>query len=166
MAALIEDQMHRFLIQQEEERCAALEAQYQQSEATRGMKVKRRTIPKPWKRPSEEALCQDMDLLVMVQEYSYDLSNQAFRQYCDDRGILNVAGKPTSEWWKFADDYSKNKRDFLAAPSFHFAQEVNGSRYRYTAGELETAWLIMVLGRAKLQDCWELFSRKHHHRER
>ena len=57
-------------------------------------------------------------------------------------------------------DYTKTKIDYLADPWFHFAQEFDGKRYRYTNEEMETGWKIVLLGRAKLQDCWELYSRE------
>ena len=51
MVALIEDQIHQFLIEQEEERCSALEAEYNKNDETRGKKVKRKMIRKSWARP-------------------------------------------------------------------------------------------------------------------
>lgn len=159
MVALIEDQIHQFLIEQEEERCRALEAEYNENDETKGKKVKRKTIRKPWARPGESALCQEIDLLIMVDEYDYDLSDKTFQGYCSARGILHVTGEPGSRKWKYMADYTQTKHDYLADPCFQFAQEFDGKRYRYTDGEMETGWKIILLGRAKLQDCWELFSR-------
>ena len=159
MVALIEDQIHQFLIEQEEKRCAALEAEYRKTKEAPEEKIKRKAIIKPWKRPSEVALCQEIELLVMVDEYDYDLSNENFQSYCASRGILHVAGEQGSRRWEFVANFTKTKQDFFADAYFQYAEEVNGTRYRYTEQEMETAWKITVLGRAKLQDCWELFSR-------
>mgnify|MGYP001576582002 CR=1 FL=1 len=160
MTALIEDQIHQFLIDQEEERCRAIEAENNKNEETKGKKVKRKTISKPWVRPGDSALCQDTDLLLMVREYDYDLSEKAFQAYCSARGILHVAGEPASKRWKYVADFRKTKSTYLTDLYFQFSEEVNGKRHRYTEKEMEAGWKIMLLGRAKIQDCWELFSRE------
>lgn len=160
MVALIEDQIHRFLIEQEEERCRALEAESQKKGETKSKKVKRKTIRKPWARPGKSALCQEIDLLFMVDEYDYDLFDKTFQGYCSARGVLHVTGELGSRKWDYMADYTKTKSDFLVEPFFQFAQEVDGKRYRYTSDEMETGWKIVRLGRAKLQDCWELYLRE------
>jgi len=159
MVALIEDQIHQFLIEQEEERCRALESEYNRSDETKGKIVKRKTIPKPWARRGENTLCQDTDLLIMVDEYDYDLSSNEFQRYCSTRGVLHIAGDIGSKRWEFFSDYRKLKSEYLADSYFRFAEEMDGKRYKYTIEELETSWRIILLGRAKLQDCWELFLR-------
>jgi hypothetical protein len=160
MVALIEDQIHLFLIDQEEERCRAIEAENNKHKETKGKKIKRKTILKPWVRPSDSALCQDVELLIMVSQYDYALSNKTFQAYCSGRGILHVAGEPGTKRWKYLADYRKTKSAYFADSYFHFAEEVGGKRYSYTEEEMETGWKTMLLGRAKLQDCWELYSRK------
>lgn len=160
MVASIEDQIHQFLIDQEEKRCRAIEAENNKNEETKGKKVKRKMIPKPWGRPGDVALCQEIDLLIMVSEYDYDLADETFQAYCSARGILHVAGKTGSRRWQYLADYRKTKSAYLADPYFQFAEEVDGKRYRYTDEEMGTGWNIMLLGRAKLQDCWELYARE------
>jgi hypothetical protein len=96
----------------------------------------------------------------MVSQYDYDLSDAGFQAYCSARGILHVAGEPESRRWKYYTEYQTNKDAFLADPYFQFSQEVDGKRIRYTDGEMETSWKVMLLGRAQLQDCWELYCRK------
>lgn len=162
MVALIEDQIHQFLMDQEEERCRAIKAEHNKNEETKGKKVKRKTIPKPRVRPDDSALCQEVNLLIMVSEYDYDLSDKTFQAYCSDRGILHVAGEPGSRRWKYLADYRKTKSVYLADPYFQLSEEVDGKRHHYTNDEMETGWKIILLGRAKLQDCWELYSRKSH----
>ena len=160
MVASIDDQIHRFLIEQEESRCRALEAEYKKKDETKGKKVKRKTIRKPWARPNKYALCQEIDLLFMVDEYDYELFDKTFQRYCSARGILHVTGEPGSRKWEYMADYTQTKRDYLADPCFQFAQEFDGKRYRYTSEDMETGWKIMRLGRAKLQDGWELYLRE------
>jgi len=160
MAALIEDQIHQFLIDQEEKRCKAKEAENSKHEETKNNKVKRKTISKPWTRPSTSSLCQESDLLIMVYEYDYDLSIKRFQEYCHNRGILHVAGEPGSTRWEYMADFRKTKRDFLADPYFQTSEDVSGKKHRYTDEEMQTHWKIVSLGRATLQDCWELYSRE------
>ncbi len=165
MVPLIEDQMHRALEAQEEDRCRELEAVYQQSEATKNRKVKRRKIDKPWSRPRPQALCQDNDLLGLVNEYDYDLSNPDFQAYCCSRGTLYMAGAAGTTRWEYAEHYERTKAEYLDNPYFQFAQEVDGHRHRFTRDEMETQWRIICLARAQFQDCWELFSREASHAE-
>lgn len=96
MVSLIEDQIHQFLIDQEEERCKGIEAAHDRNSETKGKKVQRKTISKPWTRAVASALCQEADLLPMVSQYDYDLSAAATQTYCSTRGILHVAGEPGS----------------------------------------------------------------------
>lgn len=155
MVALIEDQMHKFLVDQEEQRCRLIELD------NPGMKVTRRKIQKPWTRPEHSTLCQDLALLIMVSEYDYRLSDAGFVDYCAKRGVLHVAGEPGSRRWGFMANYQKSKSDYLDDdPYFWFAEEVDGKRYRFTDEQMETGWRIITLGRAKLQDCWELYCRE------
>jgi hypothetical protein len=158
MAALIEDQIHQFLIEQEEERCRVIEAENNKSNEIKDRKVKRKTIPKPWTRLGNPALCLEVDLLIMVRDYDYDLSSKKFQDYCAARGILHVAGEPGSRRWKYMADYRKTKSAYFSDPYFQYAEEVDGKRHRFTDDEMETGWRVVLLGRAKLQDCWELYS--------
>ena len=160
MVALIADQVHQFLIDQEEERCRAIETENNKHKATKGKKVKRREILKPVIRPGDSGLCQEIAFLMMVSEYDYDLSNKNFQAYCSARGVLHVAGEPGTKRWKYQADYRKTKSAYLADSYFQFAEEVGGKQHRYTKEEMETGWKTMCLGRAKLQDCWELYSRE------
>jgi hypothetical protein len=152
--------MHQFLIDEEEERCRALEAEYALSEETKGKAVKRKQIAKPWKRPGENALCQDSDLLIIVHEYDYDLSDSGFQGYCLARGVLHVAGKMGSKRWRYFANHNKKKDEFLSDPYFQYAEEVNGKSYKYAADEMEADWKTILIGRASFQDCWELYAKR------
>ena len=160
MVALIKEQIHQFLMEQEEKRCRALEEEYNRSEETKGKTVKRKTISKPWVRSGKYALCQEIDLLIMVDEYDYDLSDKKFQDYCLARGVLHVSGKIGSKRWQYFLDHRKSKNDYLTDPYFQYAEEVDGKRHQYTNEEMEIGWKIMMLGRAQLQDCWELYSQE------
>jgi hypothetical protein len=159
MVASIEDQVHQFLVREEEDRCRAIEVENDRNDGTRGKSIKRRVIVKPWSRPTPLALCQHPDLLVMVTEYDYDLSDDDFCAYCTARGVLHVAGQPGTTRWTFLSDYTKPKSAYLSDPYFQHGEEVDGKRHRYSDTEMETGWKIILLERAHLQDCWELYSR-------
>ncbi len=153
LARLVANQIHQFLLDQEEARCQALEL-----EANDGKSVKRKIIGAPWTRATPQTLCQDPDLLVMVSEYDYDLSNQEFKDFCNDRGVLNVAGTPDSEYWGFMSNYNKSKNDFLSNAILNRPSVSYGNQHQYSARELDVFWRIILIGRAKLQDCWEIYT--------
>jgi hypothetical protein len=142
MATLIEDQIHQHFI--------ALEAAKAQAEGR-----KPRPVPKPWTR-SPQGMCPS-DFLSVVKEYDYRLEDAAFQAYCRSRGVLHVAGVKDSRRWQFFAEHSKAKDEYVADPYFQFAEESQGTRYKYTAREMEVGWGIIELGRGVLQDCWELY---------
>lgn len=161
MVPLIKDQMHQFLINKEEERCLKKEEEAR-LQGKPHKKEKRRKIDPPQERMGPKALCQDPELLLMVNEYDYELSDKSFQTYCENRGILYIAGDIGSKRWQFFLHWHKNKDEYLKDPYFQFAEEVAGKKYKYTAKEMETGWEIIRLGRAKFQDCWELYSQHGH----
>jgi len=157
MVKLIEDQIHQFFINKEEERCLLLEQQYNNNEKTKNKKYKRKKITKPWKRPGPNALCKKNDLLILVKDYDYNLLDKDFQEYCFARGYLHIPGEIGSRRWEYFLKYNKSKSEYMNDHYFQFAQEVNDKCYKYTNKDMELWWKIIELGRAKLQDCWELF---------
>jgi hypothetical protein len=151
MRVSISEQIHRSLVADEEARCKALEA-------FKGKPVKRTEIP-PWTRRTPECLTQDPELLARITEYSYDLDDRSFRKYCAARGVLHVAGQRGSLRWRYMSDTRRGRDRFLSASAFQYAQEHNGERYKYTDAEMATAWRILQLGRAALEDAWDLYRR-------
>jgi len=160
MVASIEDQIHQHFKDLEEARCRELEAKRDRGEPGATTSIERRTVRKPWTRPGENALCQEGEFLVLVKDLDYDLSDAGFQAYCLARGVIHVAGEPGSKTWRFFEVHSKAQDEFLADPDLQQAQEHEGRRYRFTPSEMAVNWQIIELGRAKLQDCWELYMRK------
>lgn len=150
MALPIEDQIHHAFIQIEEDRCQKLEQE-------KGKYIKRRKVDKPWTRSSPLSLCQEFELLVHVKEFDYDLSDENFKGYCEARGVLQLAGEPGSKRWEYVVTHSRNKDEFLNERSFQYAQEIEGTSYKYSAQEMDTHWEILCLWRASIQDCWEIY---------
>lgn len=155
MVPLIEDQIHEHFKDLEEARCRALEAENQSKGISK--RVERREIPKPWKRLGD-GLCQAEELVALVSQYDYDLAEKAFQEYCARRGRLHVAGEPGSRRWDYFATHTLSRNDYLADPYSHFAEPpAQGERYRYSERERESGWQVILLGRAALQDCWELY---------
>jgi hypothetical protein len=152
MRLSVQEQIHRSLVAEEEAHGSALEAQ-------KGKPVKRRHV-RAWKRPGPEHLTQDPELLVRITEFSYDLEKKGFQKYCEGRGVLHVAGQRGSRRWLYMSDTRKDRDQFLSDPSFQYAQEHHGQRYKYTDEEMATAWRIVQLGRAALEDAWDLYRRR------
>jgi hypothetical protein len=106
------------------------------------------------RRPTPVALCQDVDTLLGIRRYDFDLNDPAFREYADRRGVLYLAGTPGSPQWRFVADHDVTEADFLGEPSFH----VSIGAHRYTDDDMATHWKIMRIAKAKLQDCWDIFT--------
>ena len=96
-------------------------------------------------------------LLIMVSKYDYELSDKTFQNYCSARGILHVAGEPEVDGGNIWQIIGKQKCQYPTL--LQLSEEVDGKRHSYTDEEMETGWKIMLLGRAKFQDCRELYSR-------
>lgn len=104
------------------------------------------------------ALCQDIDQLLSIEEYTYDLGNAAFLEYCINRGVLYVAGRPGSRMWEYFRDTALGLDDWLSDETVRYAQEYEGSRHRYADEDMRAHWRSVLIGRGKLQDCWDLWS--------
>lgn len=143
-------QAQRALQEAEEQRCLA-------REQASGKPARRRNIRVPTVRLGPQALAHRHDLLILVRDYDYDLSDVAFCEYCRQRGTLSVAGVPKSRRWKIFADHQRTKEQYLADPYFHFAQTHEGGRHKYTDDEMASGWRVICYGRAVLQDCWELY---------
>ncbi|MCX6544365.1 MAG: hypothetical protein NTV05_08115 [Acidobacteria bacterium] len=150
MAPTIAEQVHKDFVRREEERCL-------ERERITGKKVKRKEVPIPVVRLGPEALCQNIEHLLLVTEYDYDLSHRKFQDYCASRGSLQLAGIRGTTLWQYHADHSLSKDAYLADPYFQFAQEHEGTRHKYTPKDMDVQWKIIRLSRATFQDCWELF---------
>jgi hypothetical protein len=158
MALLIEDQMHNRLIELEEERCIKLEQENLKDPKKAGKKIKRKKIDKPWKRSYPVSLCQEYDLMLLVTDYDYDLSDEHFQKYCAERGVLQVAGEIGSRRWEYMLDYTKLKEDFFNDAYFQYAKvKEDGSAYKYSDEEMNIHWENLFISRVQLQDCWEIY---------
>lgn len=107
-----------------------------------------------WARPFPFTICQDFYALIKVTEYSFDLSNNEFNEYCRRRGILYKAG--SGNRLEFTGNHSATKAQFF--DEFRYAIKYKDAEpYRFTDNEMETHWRIMLAAKGALQDCWELY---------
>lgn len=156
-AKSIAEQVREALVREEEERCQRIEAAREADSDKKGKSVKRRKIPVPRVRSGPRALCQDPDLLRHVSEFDFDLRDESFRRYCAARGVLHVAGFENSTRWTYFRDHSLTEIDFLRREAILNSSEPGKSEYRFSRDELLAQWRGIRMGRAILQDCWELF---------
>lgn len=149
MATPILEQIHKRLVEIESERY--------NKEVSEGKPARRKPVLKP-ERLGPYSLFQDFRLLEHVSEYDFILSDELFQEYCRERGVLHAAGTPGSRRWHYFVDHSKTMSEYISDPYFQFADAGDGEPYKYTDKELRDGWKVIHLGRALLQDCWELYT--------
>lgn len=110
---------------------------------------------------SWRALCQDVDRLLAVDRWSYDLKDVAFVAECVRLGVLYRFGSPGGRAWRFIEDTSLGLADWLADEGVRFAQEYQGARHRFSDEELTAHWRCVLIQRARVQDCWDLTTEVH-----
>ena len=144
MAMHVEDQIHAVFIAKEEARCLALGAK-------KGKQVKRRQVLKPWTRTGPLSLLQDPEFLQYVTQFDYRLDDPVYEGYCRKRGVFHVVPEEDSWRYPFLANPSMDRADFLK-------QCARGAEPAYASEKaIETGWRIVRLGRAALQDSWEVF---------
>lgn len=110
-----------------------------------------------WLRQGPAALCQDLDLLMYVTRWDYDLKDPKFGAYAESRGVLNGCGLEGGKYRGLFLKPFKSKASYLKSKDFQFAEPFNGARVRFDEKRMEVGWGIVLIHRAKLQDCWDLF---------
>lgn len=154
MANHIADQMHEAVL-------AAAELDFKRAksahEASGGKKPKKVTPPRPWDRLHPKALCQELELLLLVKEYDYDLTSNRFAEYCERRGVLCGTGERDTPRWDLFVNYETDEDAYLANDYFRYAEATGDTAYRFSDDEMRSQWKSVLLYRARLQDCWEIF---------
>ncbi len=107
-----------------------------------------------WKRSHlNMLLMHDSALLEKITEYSYDISNTHFVEYADVRGCMNWAFKDGSTLRKYIAKHYLTHSEFISDTTLRLE---NGKQV--PQNDKESLWQCIHLGRAHLQDCWEVFS--------
>ena len=112
-----------------------------------------------WRRPYPQMLCMRYETLCKITEYGYDLSDASFVDYARRRGCLNAAFKEESALHEYVREYRRTLEEFLADNRIDIthAQLYKGKRHKYTREEILGSWKIVLVARANLQDCWEVW---------
>lgn len=103
------------------------------------------------------ALCQDVERLLACDHWDYDLTDVAFVATCVARGVLYRFGSPGGRAWRFIENVSLSVEDWLADEGVRFAQEHEGKRHRFSDEDLRAHWRCVLIQRARVQDCWEIY---------
>lgn len=109
-----------------------------------------------WKRPGHrsEMICQDMDTLLSVYEYDFDLNDRGFRAYFTARTGIDFYGcfKDRLQDWSFRDIFAHYFAYYVANPD-RMCDEFNAKE------NADIDVKIIKILRGRLQDCWELYNR-------
>ena len=102
-----------------------------------------------WTRPYCRTICQELDVVIRVTEYDFDLENAEFREYADRRGVLFKAG--VGKRFAFTKNHAATKAEFFR--EFRFSKK----GVRFSDDDMEFHWRIMLAAKGYMQDAWELF---------
>jgi len=109
-----------------------------------------------WKGPLPISICQDMNILLKITEYDYDLRNQEFEEYCRSR--FGFCRPQDPKYFEQLCDLTTDKKKFFESWKIcgrYASQEMIGKKI--SDDRLELEWKIFNITRGKLQDCWEIF---------
>ena len=107
--------------------------------------------------PRNVTLCQGVAELLAITSYTYDLGDEAFREYCRHRGVLYVAGRAGGRMWAYFMNYGLSLDDWLNDEGVRYAQECEGERHRYSDEAMVAHWRTVEIGRGKLEDVWRIW---------
>ena len=109
-----------------------------------------------WKRPHPEMICQDISILMKIDEYFFDLENEDFIKYFIKRTGIVITDSSLQPWEKTKEDLNDpNHENFiLKSESFEY---LNGDMVPLSGNERTTIAKGHKILKGKLQDCWELF---------
>lgn len=120
-----------------------------------------------WRRPYPQTLCMRYETLCKITEYDYDLSDAGFVDYARRRGCMNGVFREGSALREYVRDHWRTQEGFLSDDRIGIthAQLYRGDRYKYTREELLGNWECVLVAKAHLQDCWEIYrtARGHEH---
>ena len=103
-----------------------------------------------WKRPMPQTLCQDVDALLKVTDYSFDTSNRDFLRYFENRTGYYIGADP-----HHPQILSRIERGLMQPlPPGYFEMQCQVANNRDDNR-------IHRIYRAKLQDCWEIYTAQH-----
>jgi hypothetical protein len=123
-------------------------------------------------------LLQDIDLLLKVMKYDYDLTNQDFVLYAKDRGCMNGAGIPElndpdyethmkkygtdektplnndrGQWRRWVREHWRTFEEYKSSADLR--QDLSGKAISDEVRKFY--WKCILIAKAQLQDCWEVY---------
>lgn len=113
----------------------------------RGLSIEAQT---GWKRPYPLMICQDVTVLYRVFEYSYDLRDVGFLDYCRRR-IGSDPRKAECGLERYIELDSMSDDEYRAETEFSMYG------YRYTAHERDSLVRTRRISKGAYQDAWELY---------
>ena len=105
-----------------------------------------------WKRPFPKTILQDVDVLLKIHEYSYDLNRVGFHGYFISR---TGRGLTVREKWLCSIPIESAERYILTSGGMKY--ETGDIIPLEERPDYVTSHKIL---RAQLQDCWELYSQQ------
>ncbi|XHR27524.1 MAG: hypothetical protein ACFUZC_16460 [Chthoniobacteraceae bacterium] len=105
-----------------------------------------------WHRPYRFTICQEIEVLLAIREFSYDLNDTAFLRYFESRTGRQIR-QSLAEYPE-----GRSARDWRVPLS-----EVKRPHYLINNAplpddEFESMKGVYAIERAKLQDCWEIYN--------
>lgn len=102
----------------------------------------------------------DPNLVLSVSHFDFDLNDGNFIEFLKKKSHLHMCRAEGSAYWKALNDHSVTKAEFLADRDFHFAQEYQGTRHKYSEGDLLSHWKIFHFTKVFLQGAYDNFKNR------
>lgn len=104
----------------------------------------------------------DSTLVLSVDHFDFDLNDREFIEFLRKKSHLHMCRSEGSAYWNALNDHSVTKEDFLANRDFQFAQEYEGTRHKYSEGDLLSLWKIFHFTKVFLQGAYDHFKKRNH----
>ncbi|MCK5606449.1 hypothetical protein KAR91_31395 [Candidatus Pacearchaeota archaeon] len=109
-----------------------------------------------WKRPAPLAICQEVEILLKVFEYSFDIYDKKFRKYITQRTGRTFNDGNIDYYINWTEKEVMERQDFTY---------IKSDDPRYSGKPLEKEcrifhWKLIRMTRGSIQDCWELWQLK------
>lgn len=121
-----------------------------------------------WKRPAPCTILTNTSTLLKITDYDFDMSAAGFEEYAERRGVLSNAGIKGSGRWNVVMDHSWTKERFMSSDVMRDNREAVAKGWAGSGGqplsvriftdeERELSWKVILIAKAHLQDCWEVW---------
>ena len=106
-----------------------------------------------WKRPAPLAICQEVEILLKVYEYSFDIHDKKFLKYITQRTGRTFNDRNIDYYINWTEKEVMERQDLTY---------IESKNPRYSEKPLEKEcrvfqWKLIRMTRGSFQDCWELW---------